>query len=237
MIITWISDKGGREVNEDAVGKTKKKGIVCVVCADGLGGHNGGRKASELAVGTIINEFEKNPGFSADHIGAYIEAAREAIVSRAMTDPELLYMSSTVAILLIKGRRAVWANVGDSRIYRFCDGMICDVSEDHSVAFLDFMSGKIEYDQIRTSENQNKLTSALGIAMDGMNVSEPVAVDSKTSFLLCTDGWWENIPDEEMEKTLSESKNARDWLERMLEIRNKNADDDSDNFTAAAVMI
>ena len=237
MIITWISKEGGRAINEDEVGKSKKKGIVCVVVADGLGGHGGGEIASELAVNTILSEFEKDPGFSKEHILKYIESAKEKIVYRAMNDPELLYMSSTVAVLLIKGRRAIWANVGDSRVYKFCDGLITDVSEDHSLAFIDFVNGEIEYDQIRTSPNQNKLTSAIGVAMDGVNVSEVSHINSHTSFLLCTDGWWEHIPDSDMEASLSKAKNAQMWLMEMLKIREENAPSDSDNFTAAAIMV
>lgn len=237
MIITWISKEGGRTINEDAVGKSKKRGIVCLVVADGLGGHRGGEIASGLAVNTILSEFEKDPGFSKEHILKYIESAKEKITDRAMNDPELLYMSSTAAVLLIKGRRAIWANVGDSRIYKFCDGLITDVSEDHSLAFIDFVNGVIEYDQIRTSPNQNKLTSAIGVSMDGVNVSDISHINSHTSFLLCTDGWWEHIPDNDMETALSKAKSAEEWLSEMLKIREENAPSDSDNFTAAAVMI
>ena len=237
MIITWISKEGGREINEDAVGKTRKKGIVCVVVADGLGGHSGGEMASTLAVNSILNAFEQNPGFSKEHIEEYIRTANDAIVTRAMNDPELLYMSSTVAVLLKKGRKAIWANVGDSRIYKFCDGMITDVSEDHSVAFLNFVKGDIEYGDIRKSPDQNKLTSALGVAMDGINISEIATVNASTSFLLCTDGWWEYVTEDDAEKTLKSSADAETWLKSMLEIREQNAPSDSDNFTAAVVMI
>lgn len=233
MIITWISKKGGREENEDAVGKLRKKGIMCAVVADGLGGHSGGKTASALAVKTILSAFETDTGFSKEHIKKYIECANEAIVDRAMNDPEQLYMSSTVAVLLIKGRRAIWANVGDSRVYKFRDGIISDVSEDHSLAFLDFADGKIEYGEISESENQNKLTSALGVAMNGMNISEINHIGADTSFLLCTDGWWENISDEDMEK----SSGAKQWLEEMLKIHNDTAPTDCDNYTVAVVMI
>ena len=237
MKITWISQKGGREINEDSVGKSRKKGIVCVVVADGLGGHSGGQIASDLAVKTIIEAFEKNPGFSKEHVKEYITRANEEIVARAMNDPEHLYMSSTVAVLLKKGRRVLWANAGDSRIYKFCDGMITDVSEDHSVAFLEFVNGGIEYSDIRQHRDRNKLTSALGVAMDGMNISEMSHVNMSTCFMLCTDGWWEYVTEDEAEKTLRESREAEAWLKNMLEIRQEKAPSDSDNFTAAIVMI
>lgn len=237
MKVTWISRKGGRSINEDAVGMSRKKGIVCVVVADGLGGHNGGETASRLAVDTIIEAFENSPGFSEEHITGYINEAKEKIVARAMNDPELLYMSSTVAMLLLKGRHAIWANVGDSRIYKFCDGSITEVSEDHSLAFFDFVNGEIEYSDIRNSPNQNKLTSAVGVGMDGMNVSEKTRINTATSFVLCTDGWWEYVTEEDMETSLKSSANAEEWLQKMIDVRETAAPSDSDNFTAAVVMI
>ena len=237
MIVTWVSKEGGREYNEDAVGKTRKKGIVCVVVADGLGGHAGGSLASKLAVDTVLDEFTNDPGFSKEHIEKYINVANDAIVSRAMNDPELLYMSSTLVVLLIKGRRAIWANVGDSRMYRLCEGIVAEVSEDHSVAFLDFVNGVTEYSDIRTSPNQNKLTSALGVVMDGMNISEKIHINASTSFLLCTDGFWEYVTEEDMENTFKDSDDGEGWLEKMIAIREAKAPPNSDNYTAAVIVI
>ena len=237
MVITWVSRPGGREVNEDAVGKAKARGIVCVVVADGLGGHNGGKIASELVVNAILDCFTKNPGFSKEHLDEYITKAKENVVGKAMADPALLHMSSTAVVLLIKGRRAMWANVGDSRLYRFSHGEICEVTEDNSIAFLDFARGDIEYNDIRTSPNQNKLTSAIGIAMDTVNFSQECKINSSTAFLLCTDGWWEYVTEDDMEKVFSESGNSRECLEKMLAIREGKAPDDCDNYTAAVVML
>ena len=237
MTITWVSRKGGRTVNEDAVAKAREKGIICVVVADGLGGHTGGRMASGVAVDAIINSFKQNPGFSKEHLEGYIQSAKEAVSMQAISDPDLLYMASTAAVLLIKGRKALWANVGDTRLYKFSDGFVSDVTEDHSVAFLSFIRGDIEYDMIRTSPDQNKLTSAIGLNMDGINFSQEHRIDATSSFLLCTDGWWEYVTEDDMENTLKESQSANEWLEKMLRIREENAPEGSDNFTAAVIMI
>lgn len=237
MLVTGITKKGGRSCNEDAYGEARAKGVFCAVVADGLGGHTGGAIASKMAVNTILERFKENPEFSADALRQYIMAASDAIAHHAAHDPENVYMSSTVVVLLQKGGRAIWANVGDSRLYRFHDADIAEVTEDHSLAFLDFMSGIIEYDDIRNSENQNKLTSALGIGLRDMNISKPVRVDSSTAFLLCTDGWWEYVPDEDMENILRQSATTRQWLERMMELREANAPEGSDNYTAVAIMV
>ena len=235
MVITWVSRAGGRSVNEDAVGKARQKGIVCIVVADGLGGHNGGQKASRLAVNSILESFNKNPGFSREHMEEYIEKAKADIIEMAMKSPDFLHMSSTLALLLIKGKRAMWATIGDTRLYRLSHGEIAEVSEDHSIAFSDFARGEIEYADIRKSHNQNKLTSALGVAMDGVNYSDERRLDGSQSFLLCTDGWWKYVTEDDVETTCKSSKGARKWLESMLDICESKAPDDCDNYTAAVV--
>lgn len=237
MVINWISRKGGRPENEDYVGSAKAKGILCAVVADGLGGNRGGEIASKLAVETIIEKFKEKPVFSADKIKEYIEAAKSAVSRKALSDPDLLHMASTVAIVMIKGRRAICANVGDTRIYKLNNGSISEVSEDHSLAFIDFMSGKLEYDEIRQSPNQSVLTSAVGIDMDGINVTGINEITPSVSFLMCTDGWWKYVREDDMEKTAHTSGNARGWLEAMTKIRENEAPEDSDNYTAAVIMI
>ncbi len=240
MLVTGVSRKGGRKVNEDAYGEVRAGGVLCVAVADGLGGHNGGRIASGLAVDTILDVFKKEPDFSRDALIKYIMAANAAISEYAVNNPDYVHMSSTIVLLLVKGNRAIWANVGDSRLYRFKGGAIAEVTEDHSLAFLEFMNGDIEYDDIRASRGQNKLTCALGAAMadeGDVNCSEITRIDGSAAFLLCTDGWWEYVKEEQMEKTAAESKTTRAWIEAMLKIREENAPEGSDNYTAAAVML
>ncbi len=235
MRVTWVSRIGGRRVNEDAVGKMTKNGITCVAVADGLGGHSAGEIASRTAVDSLFRSFSESPAFSKDKLRGYVTDAHNAVQQKALTDPDYLHMSSTLTVILIKGRRALWCHVGDSRLYRFSSGRIAEVTEDHSLAFKDFMDGLIEYDDIRRSSNQNKLMDAVGLYIEDMAVSEIRAAGPETDFLLCTDGWWEYVTEEDMEDTLKESRNSREWLEKMLSIRESRAGEGSDNYTAAVI--
>lgn len=237
LFVSKVSRRGGRASNEDAVGSRRENGILCVVVADGLGGHRGGRIASELTVETVLDAFSENPSFSAEAVKNYIDAANKAVTDRADAEEQYGQMSSTVVILLVKGKKAVWGNAGDSRLYRFRRNRIEEVTEDHSIAFMDFLCGDIEYDDIRRSPNQNKLTSALGISSGEINISAVTPIDNETAFLLCTDGWWEYVDEDDMEDTLADSDSARSWVSAMLEIREREAPEISDNFTAAAVII
>lgn len=237
MLVTGVSKKGGRAVNEDFYSEARAGGIVCVVVADGLGGHKGGNIASKMAINTIIEVFKSSPEFSEEAISKYINAANNSILNWIKTEPDYVYMATTIAVLLVKGRKAVWANVGDTRIYYFEGKRIEEVTEDHSVAFSEFMNGTIEYDGIRTSENQNKLTNALGVSFKGADVHEMINVTSASSFLICTDGWWEYVKEEQMENSLRVSADTREWLKQMLNLHEMEAPTGCDNYTAAAVMI
>lgn len=235
LLVTWVSRKGGRKINEDSVGKTKENGILCVAAADGLGGYEGGKIASKLAVQAILESFAEKPEISKETVDRCIEDADRVISEYADSHHECRGMASTAVVLLVKGNKAVWGNVGDSRLYLLRKNRIAEVTEDHSVAFGDFMNKRIEYNDIRTSPNQNKLTAALGLNIKKADVSEITTVDQNTSFLICTDGWWEYVNEDEMEDTAKAASGARDWLMRMLEIRENNAPANSDNYTAATV--
>ena len=76
-----ISSKGGREKNEDAIGRLRKDGMYCFVLADGLGGQGGGETASSIAVKTILECFDAHAEVSKEIIYAYLEAAQNAIIA------------------------------------------------------------------------------------------------------------------------------------------------------------
>ena len=235
MRVTWVSRVGGRKINEDAVGKISRNGITCVAVADGLGGHSAGEIAAKTAIESIFEDFSESPEFSREALQKYVTDAHKTVFEKASTDPAYVNMSSTIVVILIKGKRAVWCHVGDSRLYRFCAGRLEEVTDDHSLAFMDFMEEKIEYDDIRRSENQNKLTNAVGLYIKDLKVSPVYTAAPETNFLLCTDGWWEYVTENDMEDTLKESKNSREWLEKMLDIRERRAPLGSDNYTAAVI--
>lgn len=237
MLVSGVSRKGGRPVNEDAWGEAHEDGIQCVVVADGLGGHNGGSLASHAAVDAVIARFRAEPAFTEEALDALVTAANRAVMAKAETDPLLVRMSTTIAVLLIKGRNVMWANVGDTRIYLFEDDSIAEVTDDHSLAFADFIEGKIEYDDIRRSDKQNLLTNALGASFTAADMRAPVRVMSDAAFLICTDGFWEHVTEPQMEETLRAARVTHDWLDSMLSIREAGAPEHSDNYTAAAVML
>ena len=145
-------------------------------------------------------------------------------------------MKTTVVLAYVANEKIVFAHVGDSRAYAFKDKAIIYQSIDHSASQMAVSIGEITADQIRNHEDRNVLTRALGVA-------ENVKVDVVTlpcnqvdAMILCTDGFWEYVYEEDMIKTLSTSKNPDVWLYKMREVLCRNIPLGNDNNTAIIIM-
>lgn len=181
------------------------------VVADGMGGHAGGEYASALAVNTveeIVTSMEL-PGDpapdEADPVdiirGRLAEAVRLAghrIFDWAAEHPEFRGMGTTSVVLLLHHGNAFIAHVGDSRLYLVRDGVIRQITEDHSLVAQSIREGLLTEEQARFHRMRNVITRALGFDRK-VEVDIVVhAVRRGDTFLLCTDGLSGKVDDSEM---------------------------------------
>ena len=75
----------------------------------------------------------------------------------------------------------------------------------------------------------------MGLEYNEVYISEEIPIGGNTAFLVCTDGWWELINEEQMENTLKESNDTKEWINAMREIVVDFPHENKDNFTAAAI--
>lgn len=223
---------GGRKNNEDAFGASQKGASLLFVVADGLGGHDSGEVASQMAVNEIKGLFDASPN-SFDPIVA-IQAANTKILQEQISTG--LKMKTTVVLAYVFGDRVVFAHVGDSRAYAFKDNKIVYQSIDHSAAQMAVSVGEITTTQIREHEDRNILTRALGVSEDIKIDVVSIPCYQVDAMILCSDGFWEYVYEEDMTKTLSTSKNPDVWLYKMREIHCKNIPLNNDNNTAIIIM-
>jgi len=100
------------------------------------------------------------------------------------------------------------------------------------------LMGDITAEQIRFHEDRNRVLRALGGENAKAEVSEALKIGrGKTAFLLCTDGFWEYVYENEMEQTLRKARTPEEWLQSMERILKERVCGDNDNYTAAAVLI
>ena len=104
------------------------------------------------------------------------------------------------------------------------------------ILMADALMGEITPDQIRFHEDRNRVLRALGADNAKPELSPTVMLTGgRDVFLLCTDGFWENVLESEMEQTLRASGTPEEWLSRMEALLRQRLTDDSDNYSAAAV--
>lgn len=245
VALSWasISALGMRETNQDAIGDARKAGLACFVVADGAGGHAGGEIASRIAVESVIGSFTAEPAFGPAALLSCVDQANASIVSDKKQCAERRDMSTTLAALLVdeQAARAVWAHLGDTRIYLFRGGHLRSVSKDHSLTQQLIEAGYASTGQLRTHPQRNILYAALGAGGETpASVSDETEVQAGDAFLLCTDGLWEWVVEDDMERSLRAASSADDWLAALCALAQTHAAATRkarDNYSAYAVML
>jgi PPM family protein phosphatase len=231
-----------KQVNEDSAGYAETSfGHLFVVC-DGMGGHAGGRQASELAIRTIFEVVGKLAGQRRGR-----EALREAIeeaarrVYRLGGPPTNLYRpgSTCVALLLGEGRVET-AHVGDSRAFGIRGQRIFRLTRDHSLVQDLIDSGALTETQAIGHPDANKITRALGMTPE-VEVElrpEPMELFPGDVFLLATDGLTDLVTtDDILGVTLDavEAKGAQAVCDRLVSLANERGG--HDNITVQVVRV
>lgn len=232
-----ISESGGRSYNEDFCGRLELEQAACWVLADGLGGHHGGALASRTATEAILESFRANPEIAPQALQGHIDTAQAAVQKLQTEQPEAADMRTTVVMLVSDYRRAIWAHVGDSRLYRFHSRGLEHQTEDHSVPQSLVCAGDITADQIRGHPDRNRLLRSLGEKGPARPTVLPEAATLSTddAFLLCSDGFWEFVWETEMLADLAASETPAQWLDRAASRVRARAGKGHDNYSAVGV--
>lgn len=180
-----------KQVNEDAAHYVETPlGLLALVC-DGMGGHAGGKEASDLAVRTIVEIVAAAPAATSPEVALRraVEEANARVWSMA-TAEDGLRPGSTVVAALFHGAGASVAHVGDSRAYLLHAGAISQLTRDHSMVEELVARNLIRPEEAANHPDSNKILRALGIARDvDVDVRpEPVAYVAGDAFVLCSDG-------------------------------------------------
>lgn len=215
------------------------------IVADGMGGHEGGEVASNLAIRRaaecIMEEyilFSMNPDSTYDHARAKhivedaVLKANEAVRQEAQARNN--DMGTTLTLALVVGDRATIANIGDSRTYICRDGKLKRITKDHSLVMRLVELGQINEEDIYTHPQRNAVLRSLG---DRSNIEVDVFAERLRpgdALLLCSDGQWEMTHDRDMERILeaydTDPVRACDEL-----IRSANNAGGEDNITSILV--
>lgn len=234
LLSSQCSFQGGRKYNEDSILFQQDGENIVAIVADGLGGCGGGDIASHIVIETLSKLFLENPEISQKHIQKIFEETNKNICIKQKNG---IRMKSTAVGYFYNGRKFAVAHIGDSRFYHFRQGKIIFKTKDHSVPQMLVQVGEIKEEEIRFHEDRNKILRALG--SEG-RVRVEINVWNETmktgdAFLLCSDGFWEYVWENEMIECLSKSMEPSQWIQLMIQKVEERAEKNNDNFSAIAI--
>jgi len=208
-----------RQVNQDSA---MANGRLFVV-ADGMGGHQGGEVASDIAAGHF-RLLEAVP--SVEELASGVAAANEMIRARASVDPNLTGMGTTLVALALTADvdgqiQLAAANVGDSRMYRMVDGALEQVSQDHSLVGELVRAGQLTPEEAREHPQRNVVTRALGVD-DTVNVDSWVFPGQLGErYLLCSDGLVDEVVDPDIAAAMQSIDQPADVARALVDMANR----------------
>jgi len=200
---------GGRKYNQDRVGYAYTNDALLLVLADGMGGHQHGEIAAQIAVDTFMRAFGRLEHGRAKEpevfLRATMRAGHDAIIDYAH-EQQLGGNPGTTCVAALVQDGQVWAaHAGDSRFYLLRDNAVANVTHDHSVVQQWADWGIISQEEMKTHPDRNKITNCLG-GVDDMfyvEVSPNVGIVDDDTLLLCSDGFWSPLNEKELMKLYS----------------------------------
>lgn len=210
MKIVAKTDIGNqRSENQDnyRAGRQPDETVWAIVC-DGMGGAQGGKLASGLAAAQLEESFVAGIDVAKDSSAVRkfmfnsIDAANILIYDKAQQTPTAHGMGTTLVCAVMRGNLLQYAHVGDSRLYLFHGGTLCQLTKDHSMVQELVEQGQITVEEANSHPNKNLITRALGVssAVDVDYAEHELAIYDKV--LLCTDGLSNYVSDEQIAAVL-----------------------------------
>ncbi|WP_155286695.1 Stp1/IreP family PP2C-type Ser/Thr phosphatase [Lacticaseibacillus zhaodongensis] len=239
MEYAYRTDIGKRRAsNQDYVGLFKNdSGANLAIVADGMGGHQGGDVASEMAVSHIGYAFADLNAADIDGAAKWLiaELSREndLILERGQQFADLTGMGTTIVAVLVYGNKFVVANIGDSRAYLYRRKHLLQITEDHSLVNELVKSGELTPEEAENFPRKNVITRSLGVAPDvdaDVNTYDLLVGDT---LLLCSDGLTKTVSDEHLAQILADSATLQEKADEM--IKQANAAGGPDNISALLV--
>ena len=181
-----------RDQNEDSLVVAPPLYVV----ADGMGGHEAGEVASEMAVTIIRDLAPAHP--DPDALGEAVQSANLEIINAGNNSIDKKGMGTTCTAAMVEGNKLVIAQVGDSRAYLMHKGSLSQLTRDHSYMAELIDKGEITPQEARSHPKRSKITRVLGYDVGMVPDLYEINVEAGDRLLLCSDGLTSMIEDDEI---------------------------------------
>ncbi|QRN99980.1 Stp1/IreP family PP2C-type Ser/Thr phosphatase [Archangium violaceum] len=231
-----------RNHNEDNYLILSDEHLCCV--ADGMGGHSSGEIASKIAVDELAEFFrmtardqdvtwpfkmDKARNYDENRLATGIKLANKSIYEKACTDTKYKGMGTTIVSLHFINDTAYVGHVGDSRVYFFRQGVLKQVTEDHSLLNDYLKAKKLTPEEIENFPHKNVIVRALGMKETVQVDVSKVEPQEGDVFLLCSDGLSGMVTDPQMQEILSRTMELDKACSQLIDLAN--AAGGNDNVT------
>jgi serine/threonine protein phosphatase PrpC len=227
-------------LNKRIPNQFEAKSIGIYLVADGMGGHQAGEIASEMAMRIITDTLLNSLGKGQESVSPYdlvvqsIEKANIQIYNRASLSPELYAMGTTVTLGFRLDNDLYLGHVGDSRAYLIRKGQIRLLTEDHSLVAELVKKGVITPNEAKTHPDRGKILRCLGgsdnIRIDTLiqaSGASKIILADNDSMLFCSDGLNSSVSDGEILRFLSDRESASKTCKKLIDLANSRGGGDN----------
>ncbi|MFC5719712.1 PP2C family protein-serine/threonine phosphatase [Streptomyces gamaensis] len=204
-----------REGNEDS----GYAGPRLLAIADGMGGQAAGEVASSEVISTLVTLDDDVPGSDIlTSLGSAVQRANDQLRVMVEEDPQLEGMGTTLTALLWTGRRLGLVHVGDSRAYLLRDGVLTQITQDHTWVQRLVDEGRITEEEATTHPQRSLLMRALG---SGDHVEPDLSIREVRAgdrYLICSDGLSSVVSHQTMEETLASYQGPHETVQELIQL-------------------
>ncbi|MEW2246703.1 Stp1/IreP family PP2C-type Ser/Thr phosphatase [Streptomyces sp. NPDC058733] len=222
-----------REGNEDS----GYAGPRLLAIADGMGGQAAGEVASSEVISTIVALDDDIPGSDIlTALGAAVQRANDQLRQMVEEDPSLEGMGTTLTALLWTGQRLGLVHVGDSRAYLLRDGVLTQITQDHTWVQRLVDEGRITEEEATTHPQRSLLMRALG---SGDHVEPDLSIREVRAgdrYLICSDGLSGVVSHQTMEDTLASYQGPQETVQQLIELALRGGGPDNITVIVADVL-
>lgn len=234
--IYQASRQGPRSYNQDRLAYAYNRGAMLMVLADGMGGHQHGEIAAEIAVKGLIEAFHQEAKPLIKQPALFFRNAIQQVhqVIENVRQQKQLSESprTTIVVGLVQHNMLLTAHVGDSRLYLYRHGLIKFQTEDHSVVQALLRDGKIRPQDVAHHPHRNKIYNCIGgEQLPDVTLSDPMPLQEGDVIMLCSDGLWNCVPEVQLAQHLL-AANIQDGISRLLDIAEEASQVQGDNMSA-----